>query len=328
MIKASLIMPAFKRVDQTLKSLQLILDSDGFAKEFTLEIILADSTPDATLETVVKNQFGDRIIYTKSTTPGVASNKNQGAKIASYEILIFCDSDMEVEKDTLLKTFSALKKYPTAAGLGGRVLWRSGEKDGQIDRPREEDRRQEINGTTYIEALYSRYFVTFKKVFWEVGGYDEEVFNMRGEGSDLSIRYWRAGFPLVYDQNIIVHHVHDSPDSIALRIDHPEWGIAKDLLLLAYKYDMLGGDYPNFQKTVKANFAKLGDESYFRLIQGIGKYLDFIVESKAKIDLQKKTLKTEYDFKFLEVFTDINLCKRVVREAEAKFINIRKSIFS
>lgn len=318
MIKASLIMPAYKRIDQTLKSLQLIFNSEGFVKDYILEIIIADSTPDNSLETAVKNQFNDKIIYTRPSTPGVASNKNQGAKIANNPVLIFCDSDMEVEKDTLLKTFQALKKYPTAFGLGGQVIWRSGEKDGQIDRPREEDRREEINGTTYIEALYSRYFVTYKKVFEEVGGYDEEVFNMRGEGSDLSIRYWRLGFPLVYDPEIIVHHVHNSPDSIALGIDHPEWGIAKDLLLLAYKYDMLEGDYPNFQKTVKANFTKLGDEGYFRLLQGIGKYLDFIIEAKAKIDRQKKTMKTEYNFKFLEIFSNKELFQECLQKAAEK----------
>lgn len=309
-------MPAFKRVEQTLKSLQLILGSEGINQEFALEIILADSTPDNTLETTVKNQFGNKIIYTKPDKPGVASNKNQGAKIAINPILLFCDSDMEVEKDTLLKTFSALKKYPTAAGLGGQVIWRTGEKDGQVDRPRNEDRRLDINGTIYIEALYSRYFVTYKQVFWEVGGYDEEVFNMRGEGSDLSVRYWRAGFPLVYDSSIIVHHIHNSPDSIALRIDHPEWGIAKDLLLLAYKYDMLEGDYPNFQKTVKANFAKLGDEGYFRLIQGIGNYMDFIIEAKPKIDQQKKQRKTLFDFKFLEIFSNKELFMKCIENAK------------
>lgn len=318
MIKASLIMPAFKRVEQTLKSLQLILDSDGLSKDFTLEIILADSTPDTTLETAIKQQFGRQVIYTKPAIPGVASNKNQGAKIATSEILIFCDSDMEVEKDTLLKTFSALKKYPTAAGLGGQVIWRTGEKDGQTDRPREEDRRQEINGTTYIEALYSRYFATYKKVFEEAGGYDEAVFNMRGEGSDLSVRYWRAGFPLVYDQSIVVHHVHNSPDSIALRVDHPEWGIAKDLLLLAYKYDMLEGDFPNFQKTVGANFTKLGTEGYYRFLQGIGQYLDFIVAAKPKLDEQKKQMVVAYDFKFLEIFSNTELFNKCISNALVK----------
>ena len=318
MIKASLVMPAFKRVGQTLKSLSLIMNSQGFAKDYVVEIIVADSTPDNSLETALRNKFGNKIIYTRPDKPGVATNKNKGAKISSNPILIFCDSDMELEKYTLLKTFAAFKKYPTAAGLGGQVIWRNGSLDGQTDRPREEDRRQDVGETTYTEVLYSRYFATFKKVFWDVGGYDEEVFNMRGEGSDLSVRYWRGGFPLVYEAEIIVYHVHNSPDSVALRVAHPEWGIAKDLLLLAYKYDMLDGDYPNFQNTVNANFAKLGKDGHYRLLQGVGQHLDFILAAKPKIDQQKKQMKTNYAFKFLEIFSNNELFNNCIKDARAK----------
>ena len=76
---------------------------------------------------------------------------------------------------------------------------------------------------------------------------------MRGEGSDLSIRYWRAGYPLAYDSSIIVHHVFDTEGGIIRGVPHPEWGIAKDLLLLAYKYD-LSSENKNFINAVKANF--------------------------------------------------------------------------
>lgn len=324
--KTSVVIPAYKRVGQTLDTINLLFESKGIAGILELEMIVVDSSPNNELKLALQKTFQDKVAYVRPQIPGVASNKNAGAKIAKGDILIFCDSDMEVEKDTLLNTISSLEKHKTAAAIGGQVFWRSGEKDGTLDRPRPEDRREKIDNTVYIEALYSRYMATYKKVFWDVGGYDEKVFNMRGEGSDLSIRYWRAGYPLVFDESIKVHHVHDAPDSVALRVSHPEWGIAKDLLLLAYKYDMLDGDYKNFAKTITANFEQFGKENNFRFLQGIGKYLDFITQVKPILDEEKKTMKASYNFKFLEVFSDKKLFKKCIASAEALLKDQRNDI--
>jgi len=233
---------------------------------------------------------------------------------------------MEVEKDTLINTIKALKKHQNAGAIGGQVIWRTGPKDNTHDRPRKEDRMITIKKTTYVEAIYSRYIATYKDIFWKVGGYDELVFNMRGEGSDLSIRYWRAGYPLVYDSSIIVHHVHQTQGGIIRNVPHPEWGIAKDLLILAYKYDILDEKYRNFTHTVKANFEKLND-GYYNIIQGIAKYLDFITEIKPKMDQEKKTMTAEFDFKFLEIFSEKKLFKKCVQQAEKKISSARKPLF-
>jgi hypothetical protein len=165
-------------------------------------------------------------------------------------------------------------------------------------------------------------------VFEEVGGYDEHVFNMRGEGSDLSVRLWRAGYPLVYSESIIVNHVHDAPNSIALRIDHPEWGIAKDLLLLAYKYDILDEKYSNFATTVSANFKPLGEKGYYTIIQGIATNMEFIQEVKPFIDKEKNLMKPIYDFKFLEIFSNKELFNTCISESEHRLKVIREKAFN
>lgn len=323
MINVSIVVPSYKRITQTLKTIELILSSEGINREFILETIIADSSPDNELKTALQKEFSDRIVYTRPKKPGIATNKNQGAKIAKNPILIFCDSDMEIEENTILNIINALKKHQTAAAIGGQVIWRTGLKDGQHDRPRKEDRLITIDGTTYIEAIYSRCMATYKEIFWQVGGYDEEVFNMRGEGSDLSIRYWRAGYPLVYDDSIVVHHVHKVEGGIIRGVEHPEWGIAKDLLLLAYKYD-INDKSKNFIDTVKANFEKLGGESYYRIIEGIKENLEFITQVRSIIDQQKKQMKAVYDFKFLEIFSQKKLFDQCIIQATNKLLKIRE----
>lgn len=322
----SVIIPCYRRVEQTLKTISLILGSDTSQERINLEVIVADSSPDSALKDSLKKNFNNRVIYTRPLSPGIATNKNQGARIANGSILIFCDSDIEIDKKTIFDTVFALKRCRTAGAIGGKVVWKGGDQHGTTDRPRKEDRMLRINGATYIEAIYSRYMSTFRDIFWKVGGYDETVFNMRGEGSDLSIRYWRSGYPLVYEPSIRIYHLHDVSDSAALRVEHPEWGIAKDFFLLAYKYDMFGDEYANFSKTIAANFNQFGEKACYRLLQGIAKYVDFIKKAREDIDRQKK-VKPRFDFKFLEIFSEKELFNKCISQAENFLLETRKRTF-
>lgn len=325
MRKASVILPCYKRIDQTLRTIEMLLSSSEINIEYNLEIIAVDSSLTNDLKNRLTQKFGEKIIYLKPNKPGIAVNKNFGARKARNSILIFCDSDMEVEPNTLIETFKSLERNTTAGAIGGQVIWKGGPKDKQNDRPRKEDKIMTVGETTYVEALYSRYFVTYKEIFWKVGGYDESVFNMRGEGSDLSVRYWRAGFPLVYDKNIKVHHVYNTEGGIIRGVPHPEWAIAKDLFLLAYKYDINSDKYENFVKTISANFEDQGRIGYYRIIEGLLKNYDFICKMKSILDKEKnKKVKPEYDFKFLEIFSEKEKFINCIEKANKRIINLVK----
>lgn len=63
---------------------------------------------------------------------GIAYAKNFGVKKAKYPILCFCDTDIEVEKDTLWQTVLTFKNNPYANMVSGKIFWQETEK---IDRP-------------------------------------------------------------------------------------------------------------------------------------------------------------------------------------------------
>lgn len=315
MVSVSCIVPTYKRIDQTLTTLDLLLASDGIHSVYELEIIVSDSTPDESLKAAVHAAYGDNVRYVRPDHEGIAKNKNAGAKASSHPILIFCDSDMEVEKNTILETVEYMRTHPSVGMVGGFVMWKGGPHDKMKDRPRSEDRTNRKGDTAYIEALYSRYIATYRDIFWLVGGYDEDVFNMRGEGSDLSVRYWRAGFPLAFHEGIIVHHVHDVPNAAAVRVNHSEWGIARDFLLLGYKYKMFDSDFATFATTVSMNFTPLGMQGSYRMLQGIGKNLDQIAASKMKLDYFRATDTPVYDFKFLEIFSNKEIFEECISQA-------------
>jgi glycosyltransferase involved in cell wall biosynthesis len=101
MINISVVVPAFKRIPQTLRTLDLLLLSEGLGSTFNLELIIADSTPDDSLKDAVTARFGQKVLYIKPEKAGIAANKNAGAKAAHNPILMFSDSDIEPEPSAL-----------------------------------------------------------------------------------------------------------------------------------------------------------------------------------------------------------------------------------
>lgn len=327
MLSVSIIIPTYKRVDQTKRTVSLLYQSKGWNSEYVAEVIIADSTEDDSIKNILSQFSNPTPIYIKPEIPGIASNKNAGARQAKYDLVIFCDSDMEVESDTLLNSLMYLRDHPTAGMAGGRVIWKGGEKDGQNDRPRSEDRMEKIGETTYVEALYSRFVATYKKIFWEAGGYDETIFNMRGEGSDLSIRYWRSGFPLTYDEKIRVHHVYEATDAATRHITSPERGIIRDLIQLGYKYGMMDGDNSNFAKTLNWLTDQFGENDKYVIIESVVSLLSYFWENRERIEKGRQNIPNVYDFKFLDVFSKKDLFADCIGKAAERVKEARNMAF-
>lgn len=325
-LPVSLVIPCFKRISQTKKTIDLILQSVGLGKDFSLEIIIADCTPDNSLKDMLAS-FSFPIKYVRPERAGIAANKNAGAKIAKHELLIFCDSDMEVEKETLRIAINSLSDRSCTAMLTGQIIWKKNGITGEVDRPRKEDRIETTEKEQYLEAIYSRFLITYKSIFWQVGGYDQDLFNMRGEGSDLSIRYWRAGFPLGFNPAIKIYHVHEAEEAITRNIEHPERGVIRDLIQLGYKYGLDRSQSGNFAKTLNWLVEQFGQSDKYVLIKSFVSLLPYFWDNQALLQTAKEMAGGQYDFKFLDVFTKKELFLDCLDKAKDKLSSARKAAF-
>lgn len=325
--KVSIVIPAYLRAEQTKKTLLNLYESTGWNSGFIPEVIVADSSPDDSVKNILPELKNPVPFYIRPKISGIAANKNAGAGNSRNEILIFCDSDMEVEPDALIHTLSCLLDHPQVAMVGGKVIWKGSGKEGQLDRPRKEDRMQTVNGTCFTEVIYSRFMATYRSLFFQIGGYDEELFNMRGEGSDLSIRYWRSGLPLAFDEKIIVHHVYDAPQTATRHIEHPERGIIRDLIQLGYKYGLSRDESPNFAKTLQWLTDEFGERDKYIIIESIVSLLPYFWENREKVEKCTSKIPLEYDFKFLDIFTKNSEFLECVQKAEERIREAREKAF-
>lgn len=320
MIKATVVIATYKRPKETADCLELLQKSQFLGEKFILEVIVVDSSPDDLTKKAINN-YNEKfnLIYIKlrkKTLPGEA--RNIAIKNAQNELIIILDSDIEVAPETIWQMIEYLKTHPNIARMTGKSIFVSGDKKGQVDRPTKWDRTYSFEGTDFIEGIYGRYEAFYKTPFLAIGGYDL-IFGAFGEGTDISIRFWRAGLPLGIDENIVAYHNTEAPESLRRADVDRMTTMYRSLFLVAYKYDV--GDTEqslNFIKSHQERQAAYGDTIEFHAIVSVARSIEWFKDNYKKIIKSKNKIPQEFNFKPFDIFTNQNLLNQCLENAQAK----------
>ncbi len=170
------------------------------------EILVADDgSPDGTSIQEVANRHGARVVRLDQNK-GPATARNRAAGEATGEVLVFLDSDVAVHEDTLARIAQAFQSDPGLDALMGSYDFEPG-----------------VHGTvaTFRNLLHahvhhrsSRQASTFwagcggvrRKLFRELGGFDESYPQPSIEDVEFGMRLHRAGGKLALDPDIQVTH--------------------------------------------------------------------------------------------------------------------------
>jgi GT2 family glycosyltransferase len=172
--------------------------------------------------------------------------------------------------------------------------------------------------------MHGRYVAFRRQAFRKAGGYDAELFPMQGEGPDLSIRFWRAGYPIVFNGKIKVHHMsgYRKGDRVKSPFLYHGWNMRRtalmfrSILLYFYKYGCLDPGKSNWMKTIALESEKnFGDRTGYVILSSLSTALDWIGENWKKIESSRMKIPKRYDFKPYDVFTDRHLFMKCVRAA-------------
>ena len=99
-MKASIIIPAYKRPQELKTTLQAIFSQTR--KLDDIEIIVVDDSPEGEIKGVVQNiEKKCPIHYVKNPKKGRSQARNEGIKHAKGEILLFIGDDIVVSSDWL-----------------------------------------------------------------------------------------------------------------------------------------------------------------------------------------------------------------------------------
>lgn len=226
--------------------LRLCLNSLGKSMAQPEKIIVVDDASTDDTSTVVLSEFPEIELLRHEKNKGPTAARNTGAKMAAGDFVVFIDNDILVRPDSLKNLLSFMKQTPKAGMAGGKLINRKGETVWFNMGPRSSYWKTKIaqvfdflhflpyffnyraywlgrfvmkfnlnhweyNRTIAVGWIIESFIVVPRKLFEELGGFDEEYF-MFFEGPDLSERMLQKGYRTYFVHDAVVDvldgHVH------------------------------------------------------------------------------------------------------------------------
>ncbi len=208
----SVVVPTHRRPDALGKTLRTILASDYPS----FEVIVVDDGSGDDTRSIVESFPGVR--YIEQPNLGAAAARNNGARAAKGEVLLFNDDDILLAPDAMRRHVEDLRELGRVFTNGHwefeaemlesmqatpfgryRVSLENWIKTG-VERTQLLDHRAEASDVTACSLG------AWRRDFWEIGGFDEQFPFAGAEDQDLSIRGMRGGVRLISDPSIHLWH--------------------------------------------------------------------------------------------------------------------------
>lgn len=200
-IRASVIVPAFN-AEKTIGKCLEALSKQPF-REFEI-IVVDDDSADNTAGAAEKFSKA-RVVKQRHGGPAFA--RNNGAKAAKGEILVFTDSDCIAEEGWLEEMIKPFEKKEVA-GVQGRYKCRQKELVARLIQLEIEQSYEKMRKMDSIDFIGSYSAAYRKNVFAQLKGFDTSFPIASGEDTDFSFRVNEAGYKMVFNPKAVVYHTH------------------------------------------------------------------------------------------------------------------------
>lgn len=200
-IKASVIVPAFNAEKTIAKCLEA-LSKQSF-RGFEI-IVVDDESNDGTCRVVEKFSKA-RLVKQRHGGPAVA--RNNGAKAAKGEIIVFTDSDCIAESNWLGEMVKPFENKGVA-GVQGRYKCRQKEIVARLIQLEIEQSYERMQKMEFIDFIGSYSAAYRKNVFAQLKGFDTSFPIASGEDTDFSFRVHEKGHKMVFNPKAVVYHTH------------------------------------------------------------------------------------------------------------------------
>ena len=211
-MKISLYIPTFNSENTIKRCLQSVLNQKLKPDEI---LIIDNNSTDNTIKLVsdIKTRSKIPIIIIFQKKKGLGNARNLGVKNSKYNYIASVDSDCVANKNWL-KELTKEFNNPNVAGVCGNLI------ETKLNSPADKWRKQHMTQTWGNKKilnprfLYGANNIFLKKAINDVGGYNEK-FISNSEDVDISNKFKKKGFNLIYNPSAICKHLRqDSLHSI------------------------------------------------------------------------------------------------------------------
>jgi len=201
-MKCSLIIPAYNAGQTLVYCLRSAFDQSLPPEEYEV-IVVDDGSVDDTPE--VAHRFP--VILLKQRNSGPAAARNAGAGQATGDILIFTDSDCELDRQ-FLKNMIEPFEQSEVVGVQGVYKTRQTEFMACFGQVEIEGRYDRLARDKYIDFIGTYAAAYRHDVFNDNGGFDASFPLASGEDTEFSYKLQEQGHKLVFNPAAFVYHLH------------------------------------------------------------------------------------------------------------------------
>lgn len=202
-MKCSLIIPAYN-AEKTIKRCLKSAMEQTLPREIFEIIVVDDGSTDRTRRIV--KEFPVKIVSQKNQGPAVA--RNRGAREASGDILLFTDSDCELDSNFVKNMIAPFDIDSEIAGVQGSYKTKQKEFMAMFSQVEIETRYKIMARNKYIDFI-GTYAAAYKKdIFENYGAFDTGFPLASGEDTEFSYKLHKANCKMVFQPEAFVFHQH------------------------------------------------------------------------------------------------------------------------
>ncbi|MFA6081075.1 MAG: glycosyltransferase family 2 protein [Patescibacteria group bacterium] len=207
----SIIIPVYKNYEMFFKFFEI--NKKYFEN---CEVIVMNDYPQENITKPVKKIFSDAIVMNNKKNLGFAGNVNRGILKSTRDYVFLMNSDVVLKDDSYLNSLRHFKLDKSLFAVGFAQI----EKDNKIVGANRAYFSNGLINHTSLQTTSNGPCPIFwaeggssifkKSLFIELGLLDDLYNPFYWEDIDLSYRAWKAGYKILFDQNIKVEHRHES----------------------------------------------------------------------------------------------------------------------
>lgn len=212
--KVTVIIPVYNQFAYTYNCLKAL---EKFTGDIPCEILIADDCSTDLTRRITDIVTGINVVKTERNS-GFLRNCNHAAKEAKGEYILFLNNDTQVQKNWLRPLTDLLDMHPDIGMTGSKIVcpngWLQGcggivWKDGSVWNYGNQ-RNPALPEFSYVKEcdyVSGASFVIRKKLWMQLGGFDERYAPAYYEDTDLAFRVREAGYKVVLQpKSVAVHY--------------------------------------------------------------------------------------------------------------------------
>jgi len=248
-MKCSLVIPVYNAEFTISNCIDSAIKQSIGRNEDEYEIIIVDDGSNDKTNDIIREYPVKKI---RQTNQGPAIARNNGAKVAKSDIVVFTDSDCEIDSYFLEYITTPFSDNDEIVAVQGSYKTKQREFIARFCQVEIESRYMRMLKHEYIDFIGSYAAAYRKDIFLECGGFDAGFPIASGEDSELSYKLSKKGCKMIFVPEAIIYHQHPAKLKNYLKVKynrgywrvklysmHPEKILKDSYTLQIIKYQVL-----------------------------------------------------------------------------------------